>query len=220
MPTGDILRATIEGTFCGEQVINDLGFISQSGATDFQGDADALHAELFSALDLGTGGGAFWGPLSASYKLTGIRVQDLNPGLAAGVLYNDSSAATIGANDVDDALPPACAICVTWRTALKGKQNRGRSYLTGFAEDSQNLGLWVPEIVAWAANAFAGPLMDAFGPIGTGNYQLAVVHSMLDGARIVPPTATPITSYTVRPEVRTLRRRGVGVRISRTRTSP
>jgi hypothetical protein len=88
----------------------------------------------------------------------------------------------------------------------------------GFAEDSQVSGFWIAEIQTWANVAVCAPLMAAFGPEGTGNYALSVVHTVSGGARLVPPTATPIISYTIHNEVRTLRRRGVGVRISRHRS--
>lgn len=214
MPTGDIMRATIEGKFDSEPVMIDLGFVSNSGATEFQGDADGLNAELQTALGMGGGGAAFMTPLSVQYALTGIRIQDLAPGVAAGVLY---TLGDTGGNLVDDALPPQCALCVTWRTALKGRENRGRSYLTGFAEDSQNGGYWIGETQDWAIAAFAQPLLDAFGPLGTGNYALSVIHTVSGGARLIPPTATPITSFTVHNDVRTQRKRGPGVRISRRR---
>lgn len=214
MPNGDIMRASIEGTFDGEPVIMDLGFVSASGATEFKGDADGLHAELAAALGLDVGPSAFAAPLSEHYMIDNIRIQDLAPGVSAGLVYPVN---VPGANVTDDALPPQCALTVTWRTGLKGKANRGRTYLTGFAEDSQVSGYWIPEIQAWAQLQFADPLLAAFGPLGPGNYALSVVHTVSGGARLIPPTATPIISYTIHNEVRTLRRRGVGVRISRRR---
>lgn len=217
MPTGDIMRASIEGTFNNEPVVIDLGFVSNSGAATFSEDAGALTNELKTALGLDAPGGVFLAPLAASYEVTGIRVQDLSPGVAAGLV---SGIGDVGGNAVDDALPSSVALCVTWRTALKGKENRGRNYLTGFAEDSQTGGFWIPEIQTWAATNFAGALLNAFGPFGPGNYQLSVIHTVSGGVQLVPPTATPITDYTVHNETRVLRRRGPGVRISRRRAAP
>lgn len=215
MPTGDIMRATLEGTFDAEPVMIDLGFVSNSGAASFTDDAQALATELIAALELTVSSGVYLSPLSAGYVVQSVRVQDLAPGVAASYVQGVGVA---GSNVVDDALPPQMALCVTWRTGLKGKSNRGRSYLTGFAEDSQNGGYWIPEIQVWAGNGFAEPLMAAFGPVGTGNYALSVIHTVLGGARLIPPTATPILSYSVHNETRSLRRRGPGVRISRHRT--
>jgi hypothetical protein len=156
--------------------------------------------------------GAYLAPLSNHYILQNIRVQDLSPGVAAS--YVDGYGG-VGGNAIDDAMPPQIARCVTWRTSLKGQANRGRTYLTGFAEDSHSGGYWIEEIQAWAGLAVADPLMAAFGPVGSGNYALSVIHTVSGGARLVPPTATPIVGYTVHNETRTLRRRGPGVRISR-----
>jgi hypothetical protein len=217
MPTGDIYKATLEGDFAGEPVVVGIGFISNSGAANFEDDATALEAELETALALDTVPSPFMAPLSVRYTLQRIRIQDLNPGLAAGKVVGLN---IVGGNTVDDAMSPNDAMCVTWRTGLKGKQNRGRSYLTGFAEDSGNAGYWIPEIQDWANSNFAGALYASFGPLGTGNYTLALVHTLSGGARIIPPTATPITGYTVNNTVRSLRRRAVGVRISRRRTGP
>lgn len=217
MPSGDIYRATIEATFGGEPVVMGLGFISQSGAADFLTDATQLNDELQVALDLGSSAGPFLSPLSAQLHINGVRIQDLNPGLSAGLLY---SLGSVGGNVTDDALPPAVSFCVTWRDGQKGKAHRGRTYITGFAEDSQNAGYWISEIQDWAVSAFAQPLMDAFGPLGGGNYALALVHEMSGGVRIVPPTADPIISYSIHNETRVLRRRGIGVRISRRPSAP
>lgn len=212
MPTGDIMRATIEGTFDLEPVMIDLGFVSNSGAANFLEDAQLLATELIDALQLTISTGGYLSPLAAAYVVQAIRVQDLAPGLAASYVQ---SVGVAGNNEVDDALPPQLALCVTWRTGLKGKENRGRSYLTGFAEDSQTGGYWIPEIQVWADTGFASPLLTQFGPLGAGNFSLSVVHTVSGGARLSPPTATPIVSFTVHNETRTQRRRGPGVRISR-----
>jgi hypothetical protein len=211
------MRLTIEGTFGGEPVIIGLGFISNSGLADMPADLANLVNEFAPVLDIGNSTGIYLSPLSAQYKVTGLRAQDLNPGVAASVVQVNGA---VGGNAVDDAMPPNDALCVTWRTGLKGKQNRGRSYLTGFAEDSNNAGYWIPEIQTWAQDGFAQPILDAFGPVGSLNYTLALIHTQAGGTPLIPPTATPIQSFTVNNNVRSLRRRATGVRISRHRTTP
>jgi hypothetical protein len=218
VPTGDIMKATLEGHFAGEPVVMGLGFISNSGAADFMEDSSALELELFTALDLGAGSlGAFMAPLSVQFILEAVRIQDLSPGTAAGRVWGEN---ITGGNTTDDAVSPSNAMCVTWRTGLKGLAYRGRTYLTGFAEDSQNAGYWIGEIQTWARAAFIDPLMNAFGPFGTGNYSLALIHTVSGETRLVPPTATPITQGDVNNTVRSLRRRAVGVRISRHHSTP
>jgi hypothetical protein len=217
VPTGDIMKATLECHFDGEPIVMDLGFISNSGAASFKDDSDGLASELIAALGLSDHLSGWYGPLSTQYTLDNVRVQDLAPGVAAGRVYPIGIA---GESAVEDATSPHDALCVTWYTGLKGKQNRGRTYLGGFAEDSQNAGFWIGEIQTYAFVAFAQPLIDAFGPLGTGNYALSVVHTQAGGARLVPPTATPIESFKINNTVRALRRRAVGVRISRRRSTP
>jgi hypothetical protein len=106
MPTGDILRASIEGTFDGEPVMIDLGFVSNSGAANWASETSLLSTELANVLELGTPGGGYMAPLSEHYAISGIRIQDLAPGVSAGILaaYGD-----VGGNVTDDALPPQCA---------------------------------------------------------------------------------------------------------------
>jgi hypothetical protein len=217
MANGDILRATIEGTFDGEPVVIGLGFVSNSGAGSWDEEVVTLTNELRDALTISSTGGAFLAPLSIHYTVDRVRIQDLNPGVSASFV---SQVGFAGGNTVDDALPPNDALCVTWRTGLKGKENRGRSYLTGFAEDSQVSGFWIPEIQDWASGAFADALLSEFGPLGAGNYALSLIHTQSGGVRLIPPTATPITSFTINNQVRSLRRRAVGVRISRRRPGP
>lgn len=217
MPNGDLYRATIEGRFDSEPVVIGLGFLSQSEMPDFQQDSEALAIALATALGLDGVGGDYMTPLSVQYKVDGIRIQDLNPGTSAGAFFTFPAE---GGNTTDDAMPPNDALCVTWRDGLKGKQHRGRSYLTGFAEDSQSGGYWISEIQSWAVTAFAGALMIAFGPTSPGSYVLSLVHTVSGGARLVPPTSDPIVGYSIHNEVRTLRRRATGVRISRRPVGP
>jgi hypothetical protein len=217
VPTGDIMKVTLEGHFGGEPVVMDLGFVSNSGAASFGDDADTLSEEVIATLGLNDLASGYYAPLSERFSLDALRVQDLAPGVAAGRVY---ALGIFGGNAVDDATSPHDAMCITWRTGLKGKQNRGRTYLCGFAEDSENAGYWIPEIQNWAAVAFAQPLIDAFGPVGTGNYALSLIHTVAGGVRLIPPTATPIESFTINNTVRALRRRAVGVRISRRRAGP
>jgi hypothetical protein len=217
MPTGDIYKATLEGDFAGEPVVMGLGFVSNSGAADFTDDSAALAIELRTALDINTSPSAFMGPLSVRFSLDRVRIQDIVPGVSAGYV---SEVGITGENVVDDAMSPSQALCVTWVTGLKGKRNRGRTYLTGFAEDSGNAGYWIPEIQTWARTAFVDPLIAAFGVLGGGNYTLSLIHTMSGGVRLSPPTATPIVGGIVRNTNRSLRRRAVGVRIPRHRTTP
>jgi hypothetical protein len=217
VPNGDLYRATIEGKFNAEPVMIGLGFVSQSELPNFASDSENLAIAVATVLGLTAPGGAYMSPLSVGYRVDGIRVQDLNPGTSAGAFY---TFAAEGGNAVDDGMPSNDALCVTWRDGLKGKQHRGRSYLTGFAEDSQSGSYWISEIQSWATTGFAGILMAAFGPGSEGSYVLSLVHTVSGGARLIPPTSDPIISFTVHNEVRTLRRRGAGVRISRHRSAP
>jgi hypothetical protein len=217
MPNGDIFKLGIEGTNGGEPFVWGLGFISQSEQPDFFTDAQALFVAVNDILALTTPGSGFLTPLSVQCKIDQVRVSDVAPGVSASVVF---PVGAVGANTVDDDLPPACSLCITWRDGLKGKEHRGRTYLSGLAEDSQNAGYWIAETQAWANDGFASPLIQMFGPGGAGSYVLALVHSQLGGVRLDPRTASPILSYSVHNDVRTLRRRGVGVRISRRPSAP
>lgn len=217
MPAGDIMRATIEARFTGEPVVMDLGFVSNSALPTFVEDATELANELIGVLDLDNSAGLFLSPLSVQFQMTGVRVQDMSPGVSAGIVVPASGA---GGNTTDDALPSICALCVTWRTGLKGVSGRGRTYLTGFAEDSQNGSFWIGEIQTWAQDNFAGNLLGSFGPTSGADYALSLIHTVSGGVRLTPPTADPLLSFTINNSVRSQRRRGAGVRISRRPTGP
>src|SRR5678809_343217 len=117
MPDGDLLRATLDGVFDGEPVMIDLGFIAGAGAADFVEDANNLNAAITTALGLLSTPSPFMAPLAAAYSLNYIRIQDLAPGVAAQLAFGIGVS---GGNVTDDALPPQLALCVTWRTGLKG----------------------------------------------------------------------------------------------------
>jgi hypothetical protein len=115
-------------------------------------------------------------------------------------------------------MPPNDSLCVTLRTAVKGRTGRGRMYLNGFPEGSANGGYW--ETAAQdAAVAIAGALLNTFGSPGQpAPYTWGVISRFEFGVKRDIPAFTPIDSYTVHHEVRTLRRRAIGVRISRRKT--
>jgi hypothetical protein len=72
---------------------------------------------------------AYAANLATSTSLVGIRMRDLN--VANRTEFSDTIGGFTGTG-ATDALPEGVAFCVTLKTAVSGRQGRGRVYLTGF----------------------------------------------------------------------------------------
>jgi hypothetical protein len=79
----------------------------------------------------------FAGGISTTTSLTGVSLRSVHSANAA--LFTSTGAAVSGTN-VSVALPNETALCVTLRTALSGKANRGRIYLPGHSVDQITAG--------------------------------------------------------------------------------
>lgn len=140
-----------------------------------------------------------WMPATALHL--GCRLQVIQP-LPIPVFVKNTTSAGIGARGAD-AMAPAVSICITKRTALAGRQFRGRVYLPFFAEDQNDA----------SGNPTAGATNDS---AGLANYILTqkIINPGGGSATMVPVvyrrvngTGTPVVSYTVRDRWATQRRR-------------
>jgi len=140
-----------------------------------------------------------WMPSTALHL--GVRLQIIQP-LPTPVFVKNTTNAGVGAV-ASDGLAPATCICVTKRTALAGRQFRGRMYLPFFTE-SQNDPSGVPT---------AGATNDA---AGLANYILSqkIINPGAGSATLFPVVyrrvtgnGTDVVSYTVRGNWATQRRR-------------
>lgn len=108
----------------------------------------------------------------------------------------------------DDQLPAETSLVVTWRTALRGRRNRGRTYLPPFTEvNNTATGVIVSTIPA----ALAEQAIDHIADLTAVNWQLVV--ASYGGPSGTPPTtwvpyATTVTTATVSQSWDSQRRRG------------
>lgn len=100
--------------------------------------------------------------------------------------YRDTGAGVVGsAPTATDMLPPQVALCVTFRTALTGKSQTGRSYIGGWAEgDNTSAGVQL-DIAGQAAIAFFGAVQTAL--VGRG-LTMAVISRPAEEFTIVKTT--------------------------------
>jgi hypothetical protein len=77
-------------------------------------------------LDQAGAGSRYFGSISNGTSLTFIRSTPLD-----GVTASIVSAVNANGVNTNDPLPGGAALCITFRTALRGRRNRGRFYIAG-----------------------------------------------------------------------------------------
>jgi len=156
------------------------------------------------ALSLGTGVAPLykaWMPSTAIHL--GVRVQIIQP-LPVPVYERNVSNAGVGARGADG-LAPQLALCTTKRTALAGRQFRGRIYYPFFAEDQSDASGQPLAAAITAADAASAYLFtNKVIAIGADSVSLSpVVYRRQTGV------GTPITVYRANEKWATQRRRSL-----------
>lgn len=209
MALGDVMKVVLSGTNGNEPWMSGFGLIEGSGApggpNPLQDCADHVAAALFPGLLEG---------FSNQLTVDELIVQDVQPGTRAAYRVGVNEMGDMGVNSV----PPMCAIVISWQTALRGPANRGRMFLPGLPEDQANTGYWMGGGQA-AASAFASKIFDPYGADGT-DYQLNVLSYVPDSSPRTLRAAIPVVSFVIGNRIKVQRRRGVGVRIGRSRSTP
>jgi len=104
---------------------------------------------------------------------------------------------------VGEGLPPQDSCCVTLRTGVAGRRNRGRSYLAPTSEGGQTGGVLDPAYIS-AVNAIFSDMLPLGGGLEFAEWQLGVWSEVAAAGRAVL-TVTP------QPVMATQRRRRLGV---------
>jgi hypothetical protein len=159
--------------------------------------ATAIHTALST--------GAQWTAMAAylttttilqSVTIRNVAVQD-QPLIASTSTAAPGTGAGLG-------LPTETAVCVTERTALTGRSNRGRVYLPGMVATAVGAGDTIPNAVMTAITNWAGTLLSALAASGyalvIGQKQRGAYTSPITG-RAFPARAAnsvPVTSLLVR----------------------
>lgn len=207
--SGDLVVVKLLSTCGGEPTINDLSFQIVNPTATWAELAQQIQTDLTTAIGLG-GGGVWTQARSTAFNTYGFQVVDVLPSTSPLVEVALADQGGIA----DDVMPPNDSLCVTLRTDVKGRTGRGRMYLNGYPEGTSNGGYWESSAQT-NAGMIAQALLDTLGAAATPNMVWGVISRYEFGVKRSVPAFTPISSFTVHNEVRTLRRRAIGVRISR-----
>jgi hypothetical protein len=199
MAVGDVYRLGVVSSFTGfDQMVNVFHYEQLAdgafpGAQELclQWEADALPAYL----DL------------LSTRIT-VQILEARQVLGGAESF-DLGIGVNGELSSDDIVPLTSAPIISWRTGLAGRSFRGRTYLPPVPEGNQDAG---------NLDSAYSDLMDAFAAANrllingvTEEFQLVVFSTVEDGSPRVPPIATPVTSWVVRDNMGSQRRRRQGV---------
>lgn len=203
---GDIVDVVFNWTGPAQLAQTHLGLKATGAAQTIEN----LAATMVTNVLKSSSGGLTWGHSSA-WAIGSITFNDVKPGTRAPYIHTFSAVA--GSDITGDDLPPQSSLVVTWRTTLKGRSYRGRTYLPGWKESQQASGTWAANATT-AASDWADEMMRLYdGGAVNPNYQLSVVSRYLNGVKRLTPVATAIVSRSTRSVVYTQRRRTIGVGI-------
>lgn len=152
--------------------------------SDLQTVADAM-AVTFGGSDWLTG-------RSDGMQLLAVRVEDDTPGLAGTGQAQVNP--FLSGDDTGDMLPPLTALVVQWKGTVKGKNGRGRMFLTGFTEGTQTSGFWTSDALNPASGA-ASVIFDAYGPEGDGT--LCIINKKRANVDLDPHESNLVRAFTV-----------------------
>ena len=139
---------------------------------------------------------------AAQVTYNNTTVYDARESDGAIVTNVDGYGAGTGASEL---MAISLAVCVTLRTADRGRSARGRKYITGFGEGNNNNGEWSSTAAANAL-AYVAAIIDAIESVGW----TPVIRSIQQDGQTVNPAATrAIVSYSVRSTKVTTQRRRV-----------
>jgi hypothetical protein len=199
MAQGDIFKLSIVSTFTGnDQIVNNLHYVQLAAVTDppAQDLADRFLSDVIpSYLNL----------LSTRIVVQLLEVRQVLGGLGSYDL-------TVGDNgnlSSDDIVPLQSAPLISWRTGLAGRAHRGRTFLPPIPEGNQdagNLDTSYKNLMGSFA-AVARLINDGVADV----WQLCIFSTELDGEPRVPPVGTPVTSWIIRDNMGSQRRRRQGV---------
>lgn len=208
--SGDLVTVKLLSTCAAEPTINDLSFQIENPSDTWANMCAQINLDLDFAIGHMTAG--IWVThRSTAFNTYGVQIVDARPNTSPLYQVVAASQGIIA----DDVMPPNDSLCVTLRTDVKGRTGRGRCYLNGWPEQASNGGYWEAEAQDSASEIMQG-ILDAYGTANVGrNMTWGVISRFEFGAQREIPAFTPITSFTVHNEVRSLRRRAIGVRISR-----
>lgn len=158
------------------------GLLSQSIADDAAGDVSAQMNAAGTEADLLT-------------NIVWARIVFTELGVEGGLQFDGAGGPFATGTNTGEALPPAVALCTTWRSSLRTKSGRGRTFWAGFAESTSEGGVDSGTLGRW--QDFADGLITAFAARGNP----LVVVSRFSGNSLEPgPRGQLLVTPTPRAE--------------------
>jgi hypothetical protein len=203
MAAGNVYRLVVRARQFGSEMLNVMHFREKS-----VGGGDAAHlAFLFrSQLD------ASWRNVAhTSIIFEAVQVTPMIP-FGGGPAEDTWPANAAGTNSGTGGPHPASCAVLTLYTSLIGRKRRGRIYIGGIPSNLVANGLWSGPMIT-NLNTIRTALLGRYGPTGDTIYELGVWSRLIAGPTPPYPASAfePITSIAVRSQVRSQRRRQVGV---------
>lgn len=201
---GDLAEIVVQYQVGSAIYLNVFGF----RAINIAGTFSNLASGFKTALVKNTSGGLLE-HMMPTVSCSQLTVNDVVPGTSAP--FVSTFTPVVGATGSGEQLPPQSAIVLSWKTALKGRSFRGRTYLPGYGEIDQNAGVLGSSALT-AANTIVTQMLAVYGPTGTdANWQFGVISRIAAGVPRITPIFTAVTSGAARSTVFTQRRRTLGV---------
>lgn len=215
MPGGldALFRLNITQVVNGQQCIN--SFFARSKPTDPLPSLAAVCDQLITDYELWIQPG-MRGVQTGSVQHTQAQALCLNPPLVAQSI---KSYTTVFGLVAGDTLPPHDAAVLSWYTVAPGRRTHGRTYLAGFPENRQNLGI-IDAVGKADIKNLADTMLGRFGEGGTSPYYWFGVYSRKNGVTRDPGpppmlhwsvlTHVPWKRFTVNEVLGTQRHRRIG----------
>jgi len=203
----DVYRVVIRQRLFGSEVDNVLWFRERAGSSVGSGNNSATLANnIRTGIDT-----TFRAMTTTSHFYEAVQATRMVP-YGDGPVEDAWTAGTAGTAGSGATIHPASAGVLTLYTSKIGRSRRGRIYLAGFNPGNTASGLWSSTSLTAMGN-FSAVLTTRYGPSGTQSWELGVWSKKIAGA--TPPFDStafePITSIAVRAQIRSQRRRQVGV---------
>lgn len=182
IPVPNTVMVEIRGVLFGQQVENTLYFLNNIGDPDLTAMED-LANDLFAWVAT-----PFSDNLSTEYGFREIYVTNLTSSTSPTFALPIAGTGSVtGAS-----LPSSSCICMSFRTAERGRSGRGRNYVSGLAED---------EVTGnTLALSRADALRDAYAAIPTalvsGDWTWVIVSRYSNGAPRATGLVIPVTTVT------------------------
>jgi hypothetical protein len=198
MAVGDVYQMIIEGSLNGQRVLNTFGLVANS-------DEDTPTQFLAESVAAALPGSGWSQGRTTQYAVGSVACRDISPGTAPLGRAQCSSVGT----EAEESAPGNCAVVVSWKTALRGRNNRGRMYLGGYSREHMTGGYWSAEVQD-AASGAASFLFDSYGPLSGGVGTLVLISYVPNSSPRVLRAAEPITAFTIDNVIYSMRTRTVG----------